>query len=64
MIARVSKEELKKSKTNNLNERRLQVAKLAEKRSLKTLMIAKVALAHDKEAKETKIIGIYVPTRF
>jgi hypothetical protein len=64
LIARVSKEELEKSKTNNLNERRLQIAKLAEKRSPKTLMIAKVVNADDKEAKETKIIGIYVPTRF
>ena len=27
-------------------------------------MIAKVAHADDKEAKETKIIGVYVPTRY
>lgn len=64
MIARISKEELKKSKTYNLNKRRLQVAKLAEKRSPKTLMIAKIAHADDKEAQEPKIIGVYVPTRF
>lgn len=64
MIARVSKEELKRSKNNNLNERRIQIAKLAEKRSPKTLMIAKVAHADDKEAKNAKIIGFYVPTRF
>jgi len=27
-------------------------------------MIAKVSHADDKEAKETMIIGLYVPTRF
>jgi hypothetical protein len=27
-------------------------------------MIAKVAHADDKDAKETKIIGVYVPTRY
>jgi hypothetical protein len=64
LIARVSKEELKRSKNNNLNERRIQIAKLAEKRSPKTLIIAKVAHADDKEAKNTKIIGFYVSTRF
>ena len=64
MIARVSKEELERSRNNNLNERRIQIAKLAEKRSPKTLMIAKVAHADDKEAENAKIIGFYVPTRF
>jgi len=64
LIARVSKEELERSRNNNLNERRIQIAKLAEKRSPKTLMIAKVAHADDKEAENAKIIGFYVPTRF
>jgi hypothetical protein len=34
------------------------------KRSPKTLMIARVAHADDKDAVKTKIIGMYVPTRF
>ena len=64
MIARVSKEELERGRNNNLNERRIQIAKLAEKRSPKTLMIAKVAHADDRQAENAKIIGFYVPTRF
>ena len=64
MIARVSREELERGRNNNLNERRIQIAKLAEKRSPKTLMIAKVAHADDRQAENAKIIGFYVPTRF
>jgi hypothetical protein len=55
---------LKKSKDNNLALRLTNIEEQAKKRSPKTLMIAKVAHADDKNAVETKIIGLYVPTRF
>jgi hypothetical protein len=55
---------LKKNKDNNLDKRRYIISELATKRSPKTLMIAKVTHADDKDAKETMIIGMYVPTRF
>jgi len=44
--------------------RRNIITELAKKRSPKTLMIAKVSHADDKDAEKTMIIGIYVPTRF
>ena len=64
LLAQLTKEELKKSKNNNLDKKRYQIADLALKRSPKTLMIAKVAHADDKYAETTMIIGVYVPTRY
>ena len=63
-MAQLTGAELRKSKSNNLDKRRYEIAELAMKRSPKTLMIAKIAPAYDKNGKKTKIIGIYVPTRF
>ena len=63
-MAQLTGAELKKSKSNNLDKRRYEIADLALKRSPKTLMIAKIAPADDKGGKKTKIIGTYVPTRF
>ena len=46
-MVQITSKELKKKKTNNLNERRLKIAELALKRALHTRMIARAPHAND-----------------
>ena len=63
-MVQITSKELKKKKTNNLNERRLLIAELALKKTPHTRMIVRVPHADDKEGNKSKIIRLYVPTRF
>ena len=63
-MVQITSKELKKKKTNNLNERRLLIAELALKRATRTRKIVQVPHADDKEGNKSKTIGLYVLTRF